>query len=95
MGTTKLIDALNDGKILCKVHYDDENCIEFAFQVEYNGIRNLELKGWGTAHGGSMERLLDMFQYPTNWKVVKDFNMNTDDYPYPWSSSNKTVVEYE
>ena len=95
MGSVELIKELMDGNILCKYHYDDEACAEFIFSVEYNGEKNIELKGWGTAFGSGVDRLFDVYQHPENWKVIKDFNMNKDEYPYPWSVASIKEIEFK
>ena len=95
MDTITLIKALNEGKILCKKHHDSDDCLEFIFQTKYNDIPFIEMKGWGTAFGNQSDRLYDIYQFPENWKIIKDFNMKTDEYPYPWSTIKVIDFEFE
>ena len=75
-----LIDALaNNGSILYKEYEEGEK--EFLFKAgNYYDIR-----GWGTAFGTVQDRLVDVVFNPNNWKVFPNFDMNKDEYPYPWS----------
>jgi hypothetical protein len=85
----ELVDALNAGSILYKQHGDPvfENK-EYLFKSgDYYDIR-----GWGTAFGDIKDRVFEVLHSPDNWNIFPDFNVNTDEYPYPWSSkyNNKT-----
>jgi hypothetical protein len=93
MKTERLITALKEGKILLKKHNDDESCIEFLFQGQMGEHKWFESKGWGTAYGKPSDRLEDLYFAPEKWKIIKDFNMNDNEYPYPWSTIK--TIEYE
>jgi hypothetical protein len=80
----ELIDALDNGHILYKKHGNDAfDNKEFLFKSgDY-----YEIRGWGTAYGTSADRLSEIVQDPDLWKIFPDFNMNTNNYPYPWSAA--------
>ncbi|MCK9544884.1 MAG: hypothetical protein M0R03_22955 [Novosphingobium sp.] len=82
----ELIDAMNDGFILFKDHHDD--LFDTREYIFYNGI-SYELKGWASALGNPEERIMEIIKYPERWKIFPNFNMNKDDYPFPWSTKWK------
>ena len=47
------------------------------------------MKGWGTRLGTTNDRLIDIVFYPNNWSVFHNFNINENEYPYPWSIAYK------
>jgi len=78
----ELIDALEYGYILYKQHGDPVfDNKEFIFKSE----NYYEMKGWATAFGTPKDRFMDMIKNPDDWRIFPDFNMKTDEYPYPWS----------
>lgn len=82
----KLIDALDEGYILYKDHHDEDGeTREYIFKSG----NYYEMKGWSSALGDYKHRLVDMIENPDAWKVFPDFNMKTDDYPFPWSTKFK------
>lgn len=79
----KLIDALDEGFILYKDHHDEDGeTREFLFKER----GYYESKGWASALGDVKDRILEITQNPDVWKIYPNFNMKTDDYPYPWST---------
>jgi len=95
MTTERLITALKNGQIITKKHHNDVSCIEFLFQGKMDNNTWFESKGWGTAYGKPTDRLEDIYFNPNNWDIIKDFNMRTDEYPYPWSTIKTVVYELE
>ena len=78
----EFIDALNAGHILYKQHGDPVwDNKEFIFKSG----NYYEMKGWGTAYGTAKDRIFDIIQNPDDWQIFPNFNMNIDEYPYPWS----------
>lgn len=86
MTAANLITALYEGRILKKVHYNDENCAEFLFMEVDCGRRHLGMRGWATAHGEVGSRLEKLVTEPEEWTIVEGRSMS-DGYPYPWSSN--------
>jgi hypothetical protein len=82
LSSGELIEKLKIGSILFKKHYEDDTCIEYLFSWKENWV---EMKGWGTALGTAQDRIFDIFINPNNWNVFPNFNINENDYPYPWS----------
>ncbi len=79
----ELIDALDSGQILYREHGDPVfKNKEFLFKSG----DFYEMKGWGTAYGNAKDRLFDVTQNPDEWKIFPNFNMNENEYPYPWST---------
>ena len=77
------IDALDNGFILYKKHGDDAfDNKEFIFKSR----DDYEIRGWKTAYGGAISRINDIVKDPDKWLIFPNFNMNKDDYPFPWSS---------
>jgi hypothetical protein len=92
MKSSKLIKALEEGKILYNDHdpsgaFDQ---IEFLFLVIIPTGRYLEIKGWGTALGSVKDRLKNIIEFPDDWKIHK-FDMNSTGHPYPWSIDYKKI----
>jgi len=86
LSSGELIESLKTGSLLFKKHYEDNECIEYLF---YWGAEQFEMKGWGTGLGTTHDRLVDIVFYPEEWDVFPDFNINEDEYPYPWSTAYK------
>lgn len=81
----ELIQAMTEGKVLVKVHHNDEYCSEYLYSYEFEGKRYLDMRGWGTGFGKANERLEEVLLRPEGWKVVDGFHMDQG-YPYPWST---------
>lgn len=84
---SKLIDALDEGFVLFKDHKEGTFLRQDPeFEYMFKSGNFYELKGWGSALGDFKDRLLDIIQNPDSWKIFPIINMNTHDYPYPWST---------
>jgi len=79
----ELIDALDSGFILFREHGHPEFKNK-EFLVKFGDA--YEMKGWGTAYGTAKDRLFDITQNPDEWKIFPNFNINVNNYPYPWST---------
>lgn len=75
----ELIDSLENGYILYREMNDEKQ-----YFIQYGN--QYEVKGWASALCSSSDCLMNMIQFPDNWKVFPNFNMFKDKYPYPWSS---------
>jgi len=84
----KLLDALDDGFIITKDHQKHPEDADLFPELEYmfKDGTYYELRGWASALGDVKDRLLDIIQNPDAWKIFPNFNINKDDYPYPWST---------
>lgn len=81
----KLFKALEEGKILCKIHNEDLKLKEFLIYDKKHKM--LEVKGWASALGQSNERLRELLDHPENWYV----HSHVGGHPYPWSIGYKGV----
>lgn len=80
----ELIDALDNGNILYKEYEVGEK--QFVFKT--GNPFQIEAKGWCSAYGvHHNNKIVEVIEEPDNWKIFPNFNMNTDDYPFPWSST--------
>ena len=75
MKASDLIKALEDGKTVSKIHYDDPEYKETVTmsRIQYNEQKELYTyiycKGWGSSIGQPRERLVDMILNPEKWNI--------------------------
>lgn len=78
MKSHELIEALENGKYLEKVHHNDSECIENFHWKKYQcGDKNcnvpihhyFETHGWGSAYGQAKDRILDILENPEKWRI--------------------------
>lgn len=75
-----LIDALDNGSILYYETQFGEK--EFLFRSG----NSYERKGWASALGNVQLKMMDIIENPDEWSIFPNFNMDVDEYPYPWST---------
>lgn len=75
-----LFNALDSGHILYNENKRGER--EFIFK----STSGYERKGWGSALGQTKDVIYDIVEHSGEWRIFPDFNMNTDEYPFPWST---------
>lgn len=63
--TEMLLEALQEGKLLKKVHYNDESCVE---TMGYDSGAFF-IGGWASALGRTEDRVLELIMNPELWQI--------------------------
>lgn len=85
---SELIKALEEGKLLSKLHHNTEK--EFLFLELFENQVLVNSKGWGTAFGKPEDRFADIIKHPNKWTIEGELTK-----PYPWSIDYKPFVSRE
>lgn len=67
--TKMLLEALEQGKLLSKLHNDDLDCEE-TLGFDHSFYKN----GWASAYGSAEDRVLELVTNPERWSVKEASN---------------------
>ncbi len=69
MKSSELIKALEEGKIVFRIHHSDSDCKEKVERIEIHDTFYFHVTGWGSIGGNASERIYDMMMNPENWSI--------------------------